>query len=77
MKLNPIKSNMTEVELADGTSVLFSYKTPVAACMGDGSGFIRTSRKWSVTTSRHINQWLAGAKAKEVDQSVLDNLGAL
>jgi len=74
MKLNPIKSNMTEVELTDGTSVLFSYKTPVAACMGDGTGFFRTSKKWSKTTSSHINQWLAGAKANEKPQEFFDAL---
>jgi len=75
MKLNPIKSNMTEIELSDGTTVLFSYKTPVACCMGDGSGFYRTDHKWSVTTSKHINQWLAGAKAQEKPQSFFDDLG--
>lgn len=73
MKLTPIGSNMTEVETAQAT-VLFSYKTPVAACMKDGSGFIRTDCRWSVTTSKHITKWLAGANAKEVPQSVLDNL---
>ena len=73
MKLKPIASNMTEVETEKAT-VLFSYRTPVAACMKDGSGFIRTKEHYSTTTSRHINKWLAGATAKEVDQSVLDNL---
>jgi hypothetical protein len=31
MKVTPIGSNQTEVELADGTCVLFSYINPVAA----------------------------------------------
>jgi len=44
MKLKPIASNMTEVETAKVT-ILFSYSTPVAAYMTDGSGFIRTSKK--------------------------------
>lgn len=73
MKVKNIGSNMTEVETKMGT-ILVSYSTPVAACLSDGSGFIRTSKKWSMTTSRHINKWLAGANAKEVDQSVLDNM---
>ena len=73
MKLRPIASNMTEVETAKAT-ILFSYSTPVACCMNDGSGFFRTSQKWSVTTSKHINKWLAGADAKEADQSFFDNL---
>lgn len=73
MKLRVIGSNMTEVE-TEKAVVLFSYSTPVAACMNDGSGFIRTNKKWSVTTSKHINKWLDGAKANEVNQDVLDNL---
>ena len=76
MKLKPIKANQTELELSNGTIILFSYQTPVAACLGNGSGFIRTSHKWSRTTSKHINQWLAGAKAREVDQAELDKLTA-
>jgi hypothetical protein len=73
MKLKPLASNMTEVEMAKAT-ILFSYSTPVAACMNDGTGFIRTSKKWSVTTSRHINKWLNGAKARTVPQSEIDAL---
>ena len=63
MQLQPIASNMTQLDLSDGTSVLFSYKTPVA-CLSD-NGYYRTSKKWSVTTSRHINKWLGGVLAKE------------
>lgn len=73
MKLKPLASNMTELETTKAV-ILFSYSTPVAACMTDGSGFIRTSKRWSVTTSRHINKWLDGAKAREVDQAELDAL---
>lgn len=58
MTLNPIKANMTELDLGNGTRVLFSYKTPVAMLHSDGMTY-RTDKKWSVTTSRHINQWLA------------------
>jgi hypothetical protein len=75
MKVRDIGSNMTELELGS-TTVLFSYQTPVAAHI-EGDGYIRTSRKWSVTTSRHINKWLASNRAqapREVDQSVLDSL---
>lgn len=75
MKLNPLGANKTEVTLPSGAVVFFSYKTPVAAQLADG-GFIKTSRKWSVTTSKHITQWLQGARAVEVDQSQLDSLAA-
>lgn len=74
MKLRPIASNMTELEIADGTIILFSYETPVAACMGDGIGFVRTNEHYSPTTTRHINKWLNGTKALPVPQRFIDNL---
>ena len=73
MKLTPIASNQNEVEIA-GNRVLFSYRTPVAAWV-DGQAY-RTEKRWSVTTSRHINQWFGGMKAIERPQSYFDNLTA-
>ena len=73
LRLKIIAPNQTEIRKTDGTIVFFSYETPVAAFI-PGRGFIRTSVKYSVTTQRHINQWLCGAGATKVDQSVLDNL---
>lgn len=74
MKLQRIdNTSATTLELADGTVVLFSYATPVAACLGNGSGFIRTSQHYSVTTSKHINRWCPKS-ARKVDQSELDKL---
>ena len=57
MKLNPVGSNMNEVEV-NGKSILFSYKTPVAGY--DDQGAFRTDEKFSVTTSKHINKYLGG-----------------
>jgi hypothetical protein len=74
MKIRNIGNNQTEVETETAT-ILVSYQTPVAACLNDGTGFVRTNKKWSKTTSRHINKWLGGERAREVDQSVLDNMG--
>jgi hypothetical protein len=56
LKLKPLASNMTELELGDKT-ILFSYRTPVA-CHIAGEGYYRTEKKWSVTTSKHIGKWL-------------------
>ena len=76
MKLTPIAANQTEVSFNNGTQVFFSYSTPVAAYCPD-KGYIRTSKFWSVTTSRHINKWLGSVNnVTEIDQSVLDNLAA-
>jgi len=84
MKLKPINSNMTELHLNNGTIVLFSYETPVAARVnteGDvvySGKILRTNKKWSVTTSKHINKWLSVTKphtyVQDVDQSVLDDI---
>jgi hypothetical protein len=73
MKVKPIGSNRTELHLNNGAVILFSYQTPVAAQLAEG-GFVRTSTKYSRTTSKHVTQWLEGARAREVDQAVLDNL---
>jgi hypothetical protein len=70
MQLKPIQSNMTELTLNDGTQVLFSYQTPVA-CWIDGQ-FYKTDKKWSNTTTRHINKWAHLAIAKP--QAFFDEL---
>ena len=75
MQLKRLGSNQTEVSLNNGTKVFFSYDTPVAAQLPDYE-YVRTSTKWSVTTSKHINKWLEGVIATEVSQDILDNLVA-
>ena len=79
MKLTPIAANQTEVELADGSTVFFRYRTPVAAHI-PGRGYIKTACRWSVTTSKHITQFLVrnGANLERVavvEQSELDAMG--
>ena len=73
MKLRQLGSNQTELTLPNGVVVLFSYETPVAAQLASGCS-VRTEKKWSVTTSRHINKWLHGIDAEEVPQTDLYNL---
>lgn len=81
MKIKPIASNMTELMLNDGTKVLFSYQTPVA-CKREFStytSYYKTSKKWSVTTSKHINKWFrdnlfTDVNVNSVDQEYFDNL---
>ena len=73
MTLNTLGSNQTEIETTSGDRVLYSYSTPVAAYVV-GRGYIRTELYHSVTTSKHINKWLDGAKAETVKQSEIDAL---
>ena len=58
MNLTPLRANMTELKLP-GLRILFSYRTPVAAvvCIDGLEQAIKTEKKWSNTTSRHINEW--------------------
>ena len=68
--------NRTELRLGNGTIVFFSYDTPVAA-MVNGVEYC-TNKKYSVTTSKHINQWLIDKNAAIKEdprffQNLLDN----
>lgn len=72
LKLRVIGSNQTELHLGNGTVIFFSYDEPVAAVI-DGD-LIRTDKRWSATTQRHISQWLNGRTAQTVPQSEMDNL---
>lgn len=57
MKAKRIRStNAHVVTCDDGTQILFSYTTPVAVYLPE-LGYYRTSQRYSVTTSRHVNAW--------------------
>jgi len=71
MQLRPIKSNMTELTVGD-TTVLFSYRTPVAGY--DDQGAFRTDQRYSVTTTKHINQYLGKGVGRTVSQEYINSL---
>jgi len=78
MKLHPIKQNVTKIEYPNGY-VLFSYKTPVIVTIKSTGEVFATNKKWSRTTSKHINQWLANfpidkADIKYVNQETIERL---
>jgi len=72
MKLYQKGSNMTELDMGF-VQVFFSYETPVAARLTDGS-LVRTDERYSVTTTKHINKWLNGCDALTVSQYRIDCL---
>ncbi|MCK4870778.1 MAG: hypothetical protein KAS93_06685 [Gammaproteobacteria bacterium] len=76
MKVRNIANNQTEISLLDGTKILISYETPVAA-LRDGS-YYRTKKQWSATTTKHINKWLDNTAGENVatprDQEFFDEL---
>jgi hypothetical protein len=71
MKIKNIGKNKTELHINDKI-IFISYETPVAACI-DGQFFV-TEKKWSTTTSKHINAWIDGKKAETKEQGFFDNL---
>lgn len=71
-RIKAIAPNQTELNKPDGTTIFYSYNTPVVALV-DGVWY-KTSKKFSSTTSKHINQYLGAVKAQEIDQSFFDNL---
>jgi hypothetical protein len=71
MKIKSIGKNKTELHINDKI-IFISYETPVAACI-DGQ-FFKTDKKWSVTTSKHINKWIDGREHEIRSQAFFDNL---
>lgn len=51
--------NSRIVSLTDGRTVLFSYNVAVAAYI-PGQGYIALDHRFSVTTSKHVNQYTKG-----------------
>jgi hypothetical protein len=74
MKVKPNGSNQSIVESSNGVEVLYSYKTPVALQSPNGAWY-KTDRKWSVTTSKHINKFLPSDQSRVniISQDLLDN----
>lgn len=68
---------MKELESDDGV-LFFSYSTPVAL-LKLGEGFFKTDTYHSVTTSKHINQWLRdrGQDPKKVPEISQDELNGI
>lgn len=65
-------SNTFHVNLIDGRIVLYSYDVPVAAFIPN-RGYVGTSKRYSVTTSRHVNQF-ASRKVEIVSPDVFAGL---
>ena len=71
MKLKKLASNMIELTLGNGDTVLYSYDTPVAGW--DEEGAYRTNKFFSQTTTKHINKYLGGKDiGRPVSHELLD-----
>jgi hypothetical protein len=80
MRLVNLTVTSTEIQLADGTEILFSYETPVAARI-PGRGFVRTDKFYGKATKKHIEMWLKDKLGRDVvpavDQWELEKLVAI
>jgi hypothetical protein len=70
MKCKHISGNCVEIS-NDNVSLLFSYAVLVGAHIS-GQGYYVTDRRYSSTTSKHINAWVGGANKTQVSQQWLD-----
>lgn len=66
--------SMTVLHLHDGSRVLFSYETPVAAYVAEGPNtraeYWKTDRWFSRTTTGHVNRWLGTYGAMRTARTV-------
>ena len=80
MKLEPISNNCSLLRTNHGWQILYSYGTAVAGYNPVLNMCFKTDKKWSNTTTRHINKWLTSQQADNVvilEQSDIDNIGFL
>jgi len=82
ISVGPAEARQRDMYPFERISILFSYETPVAALVPDSAtsligrrGWLRTDRKYSKTTTKHINSWLGNKLyVKTVPQSDIDTL---
>jgi hypothetical protein len=72
LSIIPGKGNSTIIVTPKGT-ILFSYSTPVAALLSDGT-WIKVSKFYSMTTSKHINTFLDGRRPELRDPQFFQDL---
>jgi hypothetical protein len=75
MKIKTISKNLNVVS-NDHVALCFSYETPVAGYNSE-IGFFKTKKFWSMTTTKHINKFLAeynvpANKVMELDQEEIN-----
>ena len=73
--LSKAASNAREQIFHNGLAILWSYETPVAVLTR--GEYLRTSTDYSRTTTRHIKDWIGEAKARKVEQSLINKLAGL
>jgi len=70
MKIKSLGKNKTLVEIGDH-EIFVSYETPVAGFIS-GLGYFKTDEFHSVTTSRHINEYIPSGKVTIIPQHIIN-----
>lgn len=71
--IKKLSNNSTQVTFPHGLIVLYSYDTPVAIRHHASGKEYKTSKRWSRTTSKHINAW-CNPSAREIPQGALEEI---
>jgi hypothetical protein len=67
------QGSSTEITVGD-TTLLYSYNT-IVGVRWPGHAY-HTTEKHSVTTSRHVNRWIAGSESEGVTQERLEMIAS-
>jgi len=70
MRIKSLGKNKTLVSIGDH-EIFVSYETPVAGFIS-GLGYFKTNKYHSVTTSRHINEYLPAGEVTIIPQDTID-----
>jgi len=71
MKVKSLGKNKTLVSIGKH-EIFVSYETPVAGFIS-GLGYFKTDEYFSVTTSRHINEYLPSGKVTIIPQDTINS----
>lgn len=76
IQLEKVGSSVTMLYI-DGKALLFSYSTLVGLHVDGKRYFQKEGKASSVTTAKHITQWLQGREASQVSADELNSLAGV
>jgi hypothetical protein len=76
MHLTKLGNNVSLLTTNHGYEILYSYSTPVAG-WAPLIGNFKTNKRYSVTTTKHINKYLSGKEAIEMCPTDIESMGKI
>ena len=74
MRLKQLGPNQAELITNHEYRILYSYETPVAG-YSPLIGWFKVNKKYSVTTTRHINKYLGDISAVALSPETIEQMG--